>query len=560
MADRPRRVPFTVFSSVTRQRRRVFLYIASFVGVIVLYTVAYMWGMATFQGETRTVLQAFSIVVETFTTTGYGVDAGQWTTPQMRLLMVLMQMSGVILIFMALPVFVAPWVQEALRVSPPTTIDDDVENHVVICGYSPRAETLIDEFHSWDHEYVVVVRDRDAALDLYEQDITVVHGDPESADALRNVHVEDADAVIADATDEQNASIALAVREVSETVRVISLVENPDLTNYLQYAGADQVFSPRHLLGHSLAEKVTASVTTDLGETVTIGEDFEILELSIQAGSDIDGTRLDESGVRERTGANIIGLWRRGEFQSSPSPTTELDGDTILLAAGRETQLERLKEMTISDGRGPVRSSILVAGYGEVGSTVEETMQSKSVRTTVVDREEKPGVDVLGDVTDEDVLREAGIEYANALILALADDTTTIFATLIARELAPGVEIVARANETDNIGKLYSAGADYVLALETVSGRMLASTILEGEEIISPDKQIEILRTTAPRLTGQTLRDAAVRTRTGCTVIAVERNGEVITDLGPDFVVRGGDQLIIAGTDEDTNEFAEIAQ
>ncbi len=86
------------------------------------------------------------------------------------------------------------------------------------------------------------------------------------------------------------------------------------------------------------------------------------------------------------------------------------------------------------------------------------------------------------------------MKYANALILALADDTTTIFATLIARELAPGVEIVARANETDNIGKLYSAGADYVLALETVSGRMLASTILEGEEIISPDKQIEILQ------------------------------------------------------------------
>jgi Trk K+ transport system NAD-binding subunit len=158
------------------------------------------------------------------------------------------------------------------------------------------------------------------------------------------------------------------------------------------------------------------------------------------------------------------------------------------------------------------------------------------------------------------VLREAGVKYANALILALADDTTTIFATLIARELAPGVEIVARANETDNIGKLYSAGADYVLALETVSGRMLASTILEGEEIISPDKQIEILRTTAPRLTGQSLRDAAVRTRTGCTVIAIERNGEVITDLGPDFVVRGDDQLIIAGTDDDTNEFAEIAQ
>ncbi|MGA9399677.1 potassium channel family protein, partial [Haladaptatus sp.] len=199
MVSRPRRVPFTVFPEVSRQRRRAFLYLASFAGVIVLYTVAYMWGMETYEGVHRTALEAFGIVIETFTTTGFGVDASKWTTPQMHLLMAAMQISGVLLIFMALPVFVAPWVQEALRVSPPTAIDD-VEDHVVICGYSPRAETLIDEFQSWDKQYVIIVRNRDEALDLYEQGISVVHGDPESADALRNVHVEDAYAVVADAT------------------------------------------------------------------------------------------------------------------------------------------------------------------------------------------------------------------------------------------------------------------------------------------------------------------------------------------------------------------------
>ncbi len=95
MVDRPGRVPFTVFPTVSRQRRRAFLYLASFAGVLVLYTFAYMWGMAMFEDTPRTVLQAFSVVIETFTTTGYGVDAGNWTTPQMRLLMVTMQISGV---------------------------------------------------------------------------------------------------------------------------------------------------------------------------------------------------------------------------------------------------------------------------------------------------------------------------------------------------------------------------------------------------------------------------------------------------------------------------------
>ncbi|WP_433631393.1 potassium channel family protein [Halomicrococcus sp. NG-SE-24] len=544
---------------MNRQRRWVLLYVGAFVTVVVGYTFAYSWGMATFEGRERSLLESFAIVVETFTTTGYGRDAGLWTTTEMELLMVAMQMTGVFLIFMTLPLFVAPWVQEAVRVSPPTAIDER-SGHVVICGYSPRAETLIDELRSWDREYVLVVRDRETSLDLYERNLDVIHGDPESAEVLRRARVATADTVVADATDEQNASITLAVREISDDVEVISLVQDPDLASYLQYAGADQVFSPRHLLGESLAEQVTASVTTDLGDTITIGEDFEIVELSVQENSAVVGRELSESNIRERTGASIIGTWTRGEFHTPPSPDTMLDEDTILLVAGRESQLERLKQMTLGDEYSRSRRSAIVAGYGEVGSTVSEKLVTSGLRSIVVDRENKEGVDVVGDVTDESVLLEAGIDHANALILALGDDTTTIFATLVARELSPTVEIVARANETDNIGKLYSAGADYVLALETVSGRMLASTILEDEEVISPDKQIEIVRTTAPRLVGQSLGEANVRERTGCTVIAIERDGEVTTDLGPDFVVESQDRLIVAGTDADTNAFTELAQ
>ncbi|SIR84198.1 Trk K+ transport system, NAD-binding component [Haladaptatus litoreus] len=542
-----------------RQWRRALLYISAFFTILVVYTFLYSWAMGTFENVDRSFIESFAIVIETFTTTGYGIDSIYWDSSEMKFLMIAMQMTGVILIFIALPLFVAPWIQEVIRASPPTSVDE-LDDHVVICGYSPRAETLIDELLAWNHDYVIVVSDRESALDLYEQNVNVVHGDPESADVLENVHVQQADSVIADATDEQNASIALAVREVSSDVRIITLVEDASLTSYLEYAGADQVFSPRHLLGRSLAEKVTASVSTDLGGTVTIGEDFQIVELSIQDGSEVANTKLAESEIRERTGASIIGLWRRGEFQSSPSPDVLLDENTILLVAGRGAQLERLKEMTLSNELDTARSSVIVAGYGEVGSTVESEMQSTAMRPVVVDSEEKPGVDVIGNVTEENVLRDAGVEHANALILALGDDTTTIFATLVARELAPGVEIVARANETDNIGKLYSAGADYVLALETVSGRMLASTILDEEEVISPDKQVDIVRTTAPGLVGKSLGDAEIRSRTGCTVIAVERNGEVITDLGPRFTIRAGDQLIVAGTDEDTNQFAELAQ
>jgi K+/H+ antiporter YhaU regulatory subunit KhtT len=108
------------------------------------------------------------------------------------------------------------------------------------------------------------------------------------------------------------------------------------------------------------------------------------------------------------------------------------------------------------------------------------------------------------------------------------------------------------------MSKLYRAGAEYVLSLATVSGRMLAGTILE-EEVISPQTQVEVVRTEAPGLAGYTLAEADVRARTGCTVIAVERNGRLVTDVGPDFQLQADDDLVVAGIDEDVNRFNELA-
>lgn len=541
---------------MNRQQKRALGYVGAFLGALALYTLAYNWGMAVLEGRDQSLAHSLEIVVQTFTTTGYGEDA-PWGTSAMNLLMVAMQFSGVVFLFTTLPLFVVPWMEDRLRPSVPARFDGS--DHVVVCSYTPRGEALREELESWDRDYVFVEPDREVAGDLHERDVPVVHGDPESPETLANAGVGDADVVVADASDEINASVVLAVGEVEPSVRTLSFVEDASVVDSLRLAGADEVFSPRRLLGRSLAEKVTTAVSTELGETVALGRDFEVVELSIQRGCPVCDTTLAESGIRERTGASIIGAWSRGEFQGSPDPDTYLDEDTILLVAGSTAQLERLKELTLSEERRVTGDEVVVAGYGEVGATVVETLSNDAVEATVVDREERPAVDVVGDVRDRSTLRAAGIGDASAAILALGDDTETVFATLVLRELDPSIQIVARANEAENVGKIYRAGADYVLALETISGRMLASTILD-EDVMSFDRQVGIVRTAAPALAGRTLREADVRSKTGSTVIAVERNGEVLTDLEPGFRVEHDDALVVAGTDEAINRFNEFAK
>jgi Trk K+ transport system NAD-binding subunit len=537
-------------------QRRTSQYVVVLVGVMFGYAAVYDAGMSVFEGSPISFLHSLQVVVETFTTTGFGSDA-PWTTPEMNVLVILMDLTGVVLIFLALPVLVFPLFEEAISTTVPTAAAADLEDHVVVCTLTPRGETLVDELDSVGVDHLVLEPDRDRAKDRYEQGYDVIHADPESVDGLEAARLPAARCLVADGSDPVNTSTVLTAKEVAEDVRTVSVVDDPSRERYHRLAGADDVLSPRALLGEGLASKVTAGISTELGDAVEVGEDFEIAELPIQRNSDLVGRTIAESGMRERAGVNIVGAWFRGQFESPPSPDATLDNGTVLLVTGREAQLERLKELTMSDVRRFRRGRTVVVGHGEVGTTVSAALSTADVSTTVLDLVDGPGVDMTGDATDPDALSRAEVEDARTVILAIPDDTLTEFAILVVRDLNPDIELIARAEETENVQKMYRAGADYVLSLATVSGRMLASTILEDEEVMSLDKQVEVLRTHAPGLVGRTLGGADVRARTGCTVVGVDRDGEMITDLGADFRIEEGDELVIAGTDEGANRFME---
>ena len=537
-------------------KRRTLLYLAGLVTVMLGFAVTYQYGMTTFEDRPRTFLESLQIVVETFTTTGFGSDAG-WSTPEMNLFVIVMDLTGVVLIFLALPVMVFPLFEQALTTTVPTTLPDSVRDHVVICTYTQRADPLIGELESENVSYVLIVPDKDRATDLYEEGYDVIHEDPDTERGLQRANLQQARALVADVSDQKDASIVLGARDIADDVKLVSIVEEPDSVRYHELAGADTVLTPRSIVGETLANKVTTGLTTDLGDAIEIGEHFDVVEFPIRSGSELVGSTLADSGLRERAGVNVIGAWFDGEFESPPSPDAVLDTGTVLLVTGEEESLQRTKELTLGKSRAFGRGEIVVVGYGEVGGTVVSALDDADLPYTVVDRKDKDGVDVVGEATDRDVLSAAGVESARSVILAMPDDTTTEFATLVIRDLNESIEVICRANEVESTKKMYRAGADYVLSLATVTGRMVTSELL-AEDVMAMNTQIEVIRTRAPSLVGKTLEEALVRSRTGCTVVAIERDGTLQTNVGPDTEIEVGDELVIAGTDEGTNRFKEL--
>ncbi|AKB84936.1 TrkA family potassium uptake protein [Methanococcoides methylutens] len=217
---------------------------------------------------------------------------------------------------------------------------------------------------------------------------------------------------------------------------------------------------------------------------------------------------------------------------------------------------------------------LIVLGYGDVGKRIVEVFIENGVHFTVVDKNKAgfSNVDfeyVIGDGTDESVLKEAGIEKASTVIITLNTDTEAIFATLMARGLKPDCIIFSRANSVNSIDKLYKAGADYVGSLSIVAGQLLAkitSTCTKPEcyqfyEDIVLYEGIEIQKFHLKE--GSSMVDNSIGYldivgKFDCRIIGVERSGSVTTSLPSSFVLEVGDTIAVVGNREQIDKFRNV--
>ena len=131
---------------------------------------------------------------------------------------------------------------------------------------------------------------------------------------------------------------------------------------------------------------------------------------------------------------------------------------------------------------------VVVLGYGDVTEPLLEQLSAETDLVVVTTDQETAselnaeGVNVLtDDPTDESVLRDARIEAASGVVVGSDDDARDVMAVLATRNVNPDVRVVAAANDGTNVGKLESVGADDVIDLLDIGGRLLGESVLDGD-------------------------------------------------------------------------------
>lgn len=517
------------------RRWRLAAYFAVVAAVIAVYTVLYQWGMAALEGRPRDFAAALQTVVQSMTTTGYGQDA-PWSTGAMNLFAVAMQFTGIFLIFLVLPVFVAPWFERLLERRRMKAVEP-LSGHVVVCRAGPSPGGLLGALDEREIPYVVVEPDRDAALVLQEEGRSVLHGDPEATETLERAWIEDASAAVVVGEDRPVLNVTLAVGEVAPRVRLVATVERERMGRHVRYAGADMVLHPKRVLAQGLATRVLSELP-GAGDLVEVEHGFTLAEIPLEEDSGAVGR---EAGVvASREGVKLLGVWRRGEFLTAGD--TPLEPDDNLVVGGQLHDIERVRREVVPPLEEEART--LVLGHGTVGSEVAEVLGQSGGQVTVVDREEAPGVDEVGDATDESVLVEAGVGDADAVVIAVSEDSDAVVAALLVREHSPGARIFVRANEDASLERLGRAGTDEAVSLAEVTGRLLALNVLEGV-LTRTGAGTAVVRVSADGLEAETVGDLELGE--GCALAVVERRGRLESALDGDAALEADDGLVLVG-------------
>ena len=132
-----------------------------------------------------------------------------------------------------------------------------------------------------------------------------------------------------------------------------------------------------------------------------------------------------------------------------------------------------------------MKNHVIICGFGRVGKQVAEDLAAHNnefivieKNTEIIDHEINQGITFLnGDSTNDEVLIQACIENAKAIITCLPKDADNIYVVLAAREFKSDILIVSRSSTQSAVSKLKMAGANNVIMPDSIGGSHMASLI-----------------------------------------------------------------------------------
>ncbi len=223
-----------------------------------------------------------------------------------------------------------------------------------------------------------------------------------------------------------------------------------------------------------------------------------------------------------------------------------------------------------------LKNHFILCGYGRVGQEIAKILSVEKAEFVVIDKNREAinqaemdnHLCVLADAASDEALKEAGIEHARGLIVALGNDADSTYVILSARQLNPKIFIEARVSAPEAEGKLKRAGADRIISPYSIGARRMAMLALQPEvadfiDIISfKGQELHLENLTVgigSPLADKTLSEARLHGK--AIVLAINKNnGKLLANPSDTEKIQAGDGLIAMGTRDDLRAMEGVCE
>lgn len=310
-------------------------------------------------------------------------------------------------------------------------------------------------------------------------------------------------------------------------------------------------------IASAVALTAVLSVGT-VGYRIIGGPEYSLLDCFYMTFTTIStigfGEIIDMSHKPEgRVFTVIIAVFGIGAFLNLFSTTTAfiLEGD--MNQALRRRRMHKLIDR--------LRKHYIICGLGRIGGNVAKELSLTAREfvgvddnTGALERYEEKFPEHLflhGDGGDDEVLLKAGIQHAAGVFAVTGDDNQNIVIALTAKQLNPGVRVVARCHEVRNIEKARKAGADATVSPDFTGGLRIASTMVRPsvvtfmDEMLKSQDNLRVEEIAVPQDFPGCRLDQFGTANRDFLLVAVRERGVWQFNPPADYPVKGGTVLVV---------------
>ena len=453
--------------------------------------------------------------------------------------------------------------------------DKDGLNIIIVgCGKVGRA--LVEQLSKEGHYITIIDKNPEKIQSLTNlYDIMGIVGNGASYSVQMEAGIEDADLIISVTdSDELNLLCCTVAKQVGDC-SAIARVRTPDYSKEVSYLrdklGLAMIINPELEAAKEAARILYLPTALEIN-SFAHGQ-AELIKIKVPEGNTIDGMTIAHLGRKIAPNILICAVERDGEVTIPAGDFTIQRGDIISFAASRKVAKQFLEDIGFKTNQ---VSNTMIIGGGKSTYYLAKLLMNMGIEVKIIEsnRQKCEELSILlpkaiiinGDGTDEELLKEEGIERAEAFVPLTGIDEENVMLTLYARKVSKA-KVITKINRMTfktvlNDLDLGSVIYPRYITSEAIIAYVRAKRATKGSDIEtlyhlfdSKAEAIEFRIREESAVTDVCLANLSFKKN--LLIAFINRNGKIIILSGNDCI-RVGDTVTIVTTHTGLKDIRDI--